>query len=191
MVSSSHENHRLRGRRNRAKGIGFERRLAQRFRAAGFDARRILEFDHGAGADIELFATIRPATLEAPPVLFRIPAAIQAKCTKDPADLRRGLFEAEAKNPLAPLRVCIHSCNRRLHVLLSSPELPPREVTWRELLQYLWDLAPSFVPRPISAVNPPLTVSSASPPPTPETCPPDTAHRRRLVNSLIVSTTKP
>lgn len=139
------------GAASRAKGINFERRIAAAFRAEGLDCRRVLEYDgFSHGADLELFVTLAPPRAECPrAVRFIVPVVIQCKCTKDPADLNRGLREALDGNPGKKLYVCIHSC-RRLKTIKVAYYTDHRQVeeiiSWPTLLQRIRALIPLSYP---------------------------------------------
>lgn len=127
-----------RGSFSRAKGVRFERKLARLFRAEGLLCRRVLEYNQGLGRDLEVGLILRPFTPEHPQVEFWDPKiAIQAKATKDASDLRRGFDEVVSHNPHASLWVCLHSHNRKLSILLATPSLPLRLVSWSEMVSLI------------------------------------------------------
>lgn len=111
-----------RGRANRARGVGFERRIAKKFREAGFECRRLWQeqFDHKCCRDLEVSIVLRPFTSGHPEVRYVLPVALQLKCTKDPADLDRG-FREVITEPGFKLYACIHSCNRQLRIMTGEP----------------------------------------------------------------------
>lgn len=132
-----------RGRANRDRGVRFERKLARMFRDAGFTCRRVLEFDRGAGVDLEVGVLLRPFSKDHPQVTHWLPIAIQAKATARESDLRTGLTEAQTGRPDAKLWVCIHTYKRQLRILLLSPQAPvPLESSWETLIQEIKDLSP-------------------------------------------------
>ena len=132
-----------RGRANRDKGVRFERKLAKMFRAEGFDCRRVLEFDRGAGVDLEVGVVLRPFSKDHPQVTHWLPVAIQAKATNRESDLQTGLSEAQTGRPEARLWVCIQTFRRSLRILLLSGSCPvPTESSWREMVEQIKDLSP-------------------------------------------------
>jgi hypothetical protein len=136
-----------RGRANRDRGVRFERKLARLFKAEGFTARRILEFDRGAGVDLEVGVVLRPFSKDHPLVTHWLPVAIQAKATNRPSDLQTGLTEAMTGRPNAKLWVCIQTYKRQLRILTLSPDLPvPQEASWESLINEIKDLSPLLRP---------------------------------------------
>lgn len=132
-----------RGKASRDKGIRFERKLATMFRAAGFTARRVLEFDRGAGVDLEIGFILRPFSKDHPQVTYWIPVAIQAKATDRASDLTTGLTEAQTGRPSAAAWVCIHTYRRKLRILYLAADTPvPTEIEWPTLIQRIKDLSP-------------------------------------------------
>jgi hypothetical protein len=127
-----------RGRANRDRGVRFERKLATMFRAEGFIARRVLEYDRGAGVDLEIGVIWRPFTKDHPEISYWAPYAIQAKATNREADLQVGLQEAQTGRPTAKVWVCIHSFRRKLRILYLEEGTPvPEEITWPVLIERL------------------------------------------------------
>jgi hypothetical protein len=126
-----------RGRANRDKGVRFERKLATMFRASGFLCRRVLEFDRGAGVDLEVGVTLRPFTKDHPKVEHWLKdVALQAKATNRESDLQTGLVEAQTGRPDARMWACIQTYQRKLRILLLSSSSPvPTEVDWTTLIQ--------------------------------------------------------
>lgn len=139
-----------RGRRNRAKGVGFERRIAKKFREAGFECRRLWaeQFDTKCARDLEVSLLIRPFTSGHPEVRYVLPAAIQCKCTQDANDLERGLDQVidEPGSSRFRLFVCIHSFNRDLRIRIGEWRdegyIHEDEITWDQLLSRLRFLCP-------------------------------------------------
>jgi len=132
-----------RGRANRDRGVRFERKLATMFRAEGFACRRVLEFDRGAGVDLQVGFLLRPFSKDHPQVTYWIPVAIQAKATDRASDLTTGLTEAQTGQPGAHAWVCIHTYRRKLRILyLGSGDPVPTEIEWPTLIQRIKDLSP-------------------------------------------------
>lgn len=159
-----------RGRAARRRGVDFERRLARDFRAAGFSARRVLEFDRGYGRDLDVGVPVRPGEHAA--VVWFQDVAIQAKNTQTPSDLHKGLLEAITKNRYAKAWVCIHNHKRTRRIRWQWYGKPYEDIEWPELMKRLWSLAPLYPRRDLRPETSTSPSSGSSPPPSAPTSAP-------------------
>ena len=107
-----------RGAANRARGVRFERYIARKLRAAGFECRRYLEYD-GIDTGVDLVIGRRHGPTpdfigdKAPAIgtcyTEWFPVAIQCKSTANPADLTKGLHQAMDGRFSAEVWMCFHS----------------------------------------------------------------------------------
>lgn len=155
---------RARGKSSRDRGIRFERAVARKLRAAGFQVRRILEYDgFSHGQDLEIYETFRLSPSH-PESRYVLPAILQLKATANPHDLEKGFQEA-ARNP-GELHACLHRHKRKLTILARAPDLdPPQTISWDQFLERLRKLS-RLIPRAPSSSAPP------TPPPPPPTSSP-------------------
>src|SRR6266850_968017 len=143
------------GRQQRDKGLRFERKIARRLRDEGFAVRRIDESSgFSVGSDLGVYYVFRPFSADHPEVRFRLPVAVQCKCTVNPADLEDGLDQAVAGQPDSRAWICIHSCARKLSILWYSAGGVPVLLTWSELIAALWTFCP------IKPKGPPIFLGS-------------------------------
>ena len=117
------------GRYSREKGIRFERSIARKFRAAGFECQRILEYDgFNTGCDLRIG---RPLPRRNPddlvlwessnPQIEWLPVALQCKAVNNPNAWKAGLEEAKKAMPDAQVWACIHSYKGQIMVYLKKP----------------------------------------------------------------------
>src|SRR5262245_39754269 len=130
------------GAASRAKGISFERRIARRFRDAGFECRRILEYANGQGVDLEVGIKLRFFSDDHPVSTVWLPVALQCKCSARSYDLSAGLAQARAGRPNAELWCCIHSFNRELRIVACGRDDLEEFLTWPELVNKIKALSP-------------------------------------------------
>lgn len=161
-----------RGRSARRRGVDFERRLCRDFRAAGFAARRVFEWDQGQGRDIDLGVPVRPGDFSAVVWFTNTDVAIQAKNTQTPSDLHKGLLEAITKNRYAKAWICIHNHKRTRRIRWQWSGKPYEDIEWPELMKRLWSLAPLYPRRDLRPGTSTSPSSGSSPPPSTPTSEP-------------------
>jgi hypothetical protein len=134
-TSSSKRSLSRRNRANRNCGVRFERYCAAKLRAAGCPTTRHLEYDRGAGFDLDVKSR-GPAT-------FLLPVAIQCKSSLRDVSTK-GLDEAQAGYPNAYAWVCLYSDRRKVRFYVKlhpnvrwRPGLPERITSWPQFFAFL------------------------------------------------------